>query len=68
MPMRYRQCSESTSAFGGIADMAGLAIAATLLRLLTAGFGTFRTRQAGLTKSVHGGKADLADAGVDLRK
>jgi hypothetical protein len=31
--MRYRQCSESTSAFGGIADMAGLAIAATRSRL-----------------------------------
>jgi hypothetical protein len=29
MPMRYSQCSESTSVFGGIADMAGLAIAAT---------------------------------------
>jgi hypothetical protein len=31
--MRYRQCSESTSVFGGIADMAGLAIAATRSRL-----------------------------------
>jgi hypothetical protein len=27
--MRYSQCSESTSVFGGIANMAGLAIAAT---------------------------------------
>src|SRR5829696_8667716 len=33
MPTRYRQCSESTSVFGGIADMAGLAIAATRSRL-----------------------------------
>src|SRR6187402_2167818 len=33
MPMRYPQCSEATSVFGGIADMAGLAIAATRSRL-----------------------------------
>jgi hypothetical protein len=33
MPMRCRQCSESTPVFGGIADMAGLAIAATRSRM-----------------------------------
>jgi hypothetical protein len=32
------------------------------------GNGTFQTCQAGLTKAVYGGKADLADAVIDFRK
>ena len=37
-------------------------------RALETGCGIVRTGQAGLTKSVYGGKAELADAGVDFRK
>ncbi|MEH2591948.1 hypothetical protein V1273_005787 [Bradyrhizobium sp. AZCC 1721] len=43
MPMHYRQCSESTSVLGGIADMAGLAIAATRSRMTRNGVRILRS-------------------------